>query len=1180
METTASIIAIVDLSAKIIKYINGVVGAKDDKQRLRNQIRNESQAWAETLHVLQPSLMRLREVLDLAAVQLLSKDTIQARLKWPFKEKEIEKLIEAIDCEKSLILLALENNSAKLLNHMTVQLKQNTAILIQLRQLLGDGTQNQQIKLQEIENGISSVRHDQKELITNMSALTMKQETRAALDERDEVSHWLSRFDYASQQSNAFSRRQVDTGQWFLNSDAYTSWLGGSKQTLFCPGIPGAGKSVMTSIVLDNLWQKHQGNNDIGIAFVYLDYSRSQEQTLEVVLATILKQLVSRRPTLSQSIRAFYEWHDKGQRRPSVVDITNALRQEALVFSRVFIVVDALDECSTEDSCRAALLAELFTIRDTCRVNLLATSRWLPEITDHFDKDDILEVQASQADVRKYLDSQIPRLPKFIVRNISLQEEIRSKIVECVDGMFLLARLHLESIMGKTSVKAVRQALEDLATGSSAYDAAYAAAMSRIQGQLPDQEDLAMRVLRWVVHAHRPLHTREIREALGVEVDLDQIDMDNCPDIDTIISACAGLVVVDNESYDKGLASPHARLISSLNNEVKPKDHDQTNDAYVGHVRLVHYTAQEYFERTGTHWFPGAQDAMTSFCLAYITHSTLQAERETMSYADGKPGYEEFKEEHAFWAYSTRHWAFHASLSTTVHSRIMDFLRNRKAVEVASIEVHHPREITWPAKAMLEEWCSALHLAAHFGLAAAVRDLIDEGAKTDAIIALRNCNHLDLKCSTPLAMAARAGHIPVAELLLTKHASLEIDADTGTSPLFWAVFKEHGSLTESLLDHGANPVRIVPSSRYFSNVLQSGIVCSSYLHLAVRNGSLGIARALLRHSTAELIDSENSTRSLLHYAASVGSAEFVELFISAGADIMAVDPRGLLPVHCAAMRSPSRQNSEGKDDVLSTLINAGTPVDSTFARHGKTALHFAVKRESDAAVRTLLAHGASTQAMDNMKATPLRYASEHKGTGIIRQLLDVGADVNARDSSDLTPLLGAIWDSPSVNTVQQFLDAGADPNLVDSNRLSPLMAAVRRGWADVVQMLLSHGSSIDHKDNLGHTALYAAAAMGHAEILEILIHGGATVECKDNNGETALDAALQEMFRLEREVSDFGDLEEFKYFGLDKSMTGWRSLEHPKDPKDVLPRYRASIRLLKTALGLQEDDIVDGASFT
>ena len=136
---------------------------------------------------------------------------------------------------------------------------------------------------------------------------------------------------------------------------------------------------------------------------------------------------------------------------------------------------------------------------------------------------------------------------------------------------FLLARLHLDSLIGKTSTKSIRTALEKLQTGSEAYDHAYKDAMDRIKGQAADQEKLAKQILSWITCAKRPLTTTELQHALAVEVGGPKLDGDNLPQIQDMVSVCAGLVTVDEESgvirlsplHNTGILRANARTVVS-----------------------------------------------------------------------------------------------------------------------------------------------------------------------------------------------------------------------------------------------------------------------------------------------------------------------------------------------------------------------------------------------------------------------------------------------------------------------------------------------------------------------------------------------------------------------------------------------------------------------------------------
>lgn len=120
------------------------------------------------------------------------------------------------------------------------------------------------------------------------------------------VAEWLSTSDYPSQQTDLFNQCQEGTGQWLFHLKEFQAWLDGTESTLFCPDIPGAGKTMITSIMINNLQQRFQGDKKVGIAYVYCNYRRQTEQTIPHFMASLLKQLVQQQPNLPESVSTFY----------------------------------------------------------------------------------------------------------------------------------------------------------------------------------------------------------------------------------------------------------------------------------------------------------------------------------------------------------------------------------------------------------------------------------------------------------------------------------------------------------------------------------------------------------------------------------------------------------------------------------------------------------------------------------------------------------------------------------------------------------------------------------------------------------------------------------------------------------------------------------------------------------
>jgi hypothetical protein len=187
---------------------------------------------------------------------------------------------------------------------------------------------------------------------------------------------------------------------------------------------------------------------------------------------------------------------------------------------------------------------------------------------------------------------------------------------------FLLAQLHLDSLVGKKSPKAIEKALETFRKGTDAYDRAYDDAMARIEGQIDDETALAKQTLSWITCAKVPLSTTELRYAIAVEIDEAELDHDNMSEMEDILAVCAGLVTVDEES---------------------------------GIVRLVHCTTQEYFLRTWKHWFPHAQVDIMDTCSTYLSFDAFRSgpchtEEELRDRLASYPLYR----------YAARYWGDHA----------------------------------------------------------------------------------------------------------------------------------------------------------------------------------------------------------------------------------------------------------------------------------------------------------------------------------------------------------------------------------------------------------------------------------------------------------------------------------------------------------------------------------------
>ncbi|KAI1391548.1 uncharacterized protein F4822DRAFT_189027 [Hypoxylon trugodes] len=571
---------------------------------------------------------------------------------------------------------------------------------------------------------------------------------------RREILDWLTPIDYSSQQADFISRRQPGTGRWLLSSPEYERWVKYKKRTLFCPGIPGAGKTILASIVVDHLSSRFQNDSTVCIVCLYCNFRQQSEQNAIDLKLSLVKQLAEGLSPFPNAVKELFDRHESEKTRPSEDEVLSILRKIASDHSKIFIIVDALDECQASNHCRTKLLSCIFNLQDQQNVNILVTSRHLPDIEEIFAKCPKLEICASRDDVRRYLESRMDELPPFVLRSPEIRSEIISTISEAADGMFLLAQIYFGFLDDKTSAKAIKAALKEFKRNGDldkdnrmrTLTNAYGQTMERINGQKQGHKNLAMQVLLWITCAKRPLAPLELQYALAVEIGEKELDEDNFPEIEQMVSVCAGLVTIDRG----------------------------TNI-----IRLVHYTAQEYFEKMQSQWFPEAQLIITKVCVTYLSFPRFAVAHYEKD--DDFGATEDFTldwklESVPLYHYAATNWGYHA-YGIPVCQEVISFLKNRAQIAAASrVALEGGRVYRRPAAGEVRIYLkkvTGLHLAAYFGLEDSVRHIMGEyGLDED-----------DSRGQTPSSWAAENGCEAIVRLLLEAGAGIESKSRTrGQTP--------------------------------------------------------------------------------------------------------------------------------------------------------------------------------------------------------------------------------------------------------------------------------------------------------------------------------------------------------------------------------------------------------------
>ncbi len=254
------------------------------------------------------------------------------------------------------------------------------------------------------------------------------------------------------------------------------------------------------------------------------------------------------------------------------------------------------------------------------------------------------------------------------------------------------------------------------------------------------------------------------------------------------------------------------------------------------------------------------------------------------------------------------------------------------------------------------------------------------------------------------------------------------------------------------------------------------------LESAIRAGDLAATITLLRTGADVNRRGPEGFPPLL-VAAGLGQAQLVELLLTAGADVLMVEPRmGATAMHKAAQ--------SGNADVIGLLLDHGAFIDQQFPILGHTALMDAVMYKHEDVVRLLLKRGARTAIRNHWHETALDIA-RRDGLDLMARLLEARNETDAEQVRAL-PLLAAVK-SGDIAEVERLIAAGAAVNerlpLVGSpdDDYTPLAIAAREGHADLVRALLDAGA--DPRRAIGlfrGTALHEAGYFGHTEVIKAM----------------------------------------------------------------------------------------------
>ncbi|KAM0796420.1 ankyrin repeat-containing domain protein [Usnea florida] len=996
------------------------------------------------------------------------------RLKWPFSVSEAKALCAEIEQHKTTLSLALNVDGL-------------TAFLQTLS------------RQKDLQNGIDDIKSEFQR--------KREVETRIAIStERRKILDWIQPHDPHKSHNMNVNLRHPGTGLWLIESDEFKSWLNCSRAKLWYYGIPGAGKTVLASSAIQEALQRT--SPDIAVAFFYCDYKNVATQDPTKIFGSLACQLALQDEQSCVKLQTFYAKHNPPD-RPSIGfehdELRDLLVEMASNFNDVMIIVDALDECGTQNKKVTKLLSSLNGSGKIGNFKTLFFSRDEQEIRDVLEEYDQVSIAAESSDLRLFVGAEIElriRNKDLRIKDISLKEDVMKRLVEGAQGMFRWVACQMDHLCELPNDAARRKALNTL---PPTLHATYERILQRVNRCSKEVQLLVQRSLRWLLCSKQQLTSLALCEAVSIDSGDTNLDRSAMPDEEEILRRCSSLV--RRSASGKSLELAHFTVKEFLTTGIDPLDKEYKSY----HVRSDICNVE-----------------LARTCLTYLSFDDDfgSGNRESLEFS-----YKRFVH-FAFREYAVHFWADHAR----------EHLANPDVMSLTQRLLHpskSPIFVSWTQDCL---WSWYPHTLDHHG----------EKTMTE------------LTTMSPLHFAALLALPEICAWLLQNGCNVDQKSARGTplecALVGWAAFEEYlvggyrqydkerlsyRTTIKLIIDHGADVQRSClrgPSYLYIAIFLCDELSCIDLL----RKGAIidpesaqlftddptshsgnPLAHEILKNLSEDDIRPEDRTTLLEAALKSEGLPKDPSLVHRLGG-------RGVSHLDC--LRPFLAAAEYGQFGVLKQLFHDHKlDVDVTAQSDQRSALHLATSNDHIEIVFFLHEHGADINLPDCQGRTPLHASVEKPGRYLCLQfLLEKNVNVHTTDDHGLTAWhLAALQGNVHALSIirESISENQLCPHLKDNEGRTPLHYAAQSGSRETMIFLLDHGDvdAVHEKSLDGLTALHYGFRVcpldtdsSHNQdfgALEALLEYSADPASEDLMGKTALVSLVEmwEKFFLELE---------------------------------------------------------------
>ncbi|KAL0929878.1 pfs domain-containing protein [Colletotrichum truncatum] len=484
-----------------------------------------------------------------------------------------------------------------------------------------------------------------------------------------EVMKWLSAPDPSTNDNKAFKQRHENTGQWLVDSEKYSKWKKTPNSSLWLHGIPGCGKTILSSVAINDL---RHAEFCFTYLYFYFDFSDNSKQSLESALRSLIAQLYHRHEDAQQHLDLLYS--SNAPRQLSIDQLSMVFTAMAKQVGEVWIVLDALDECQTRtgrDNEGLLPWIESILVSQQANIHLLVTSRPEHDIKStlerHIENQISLQSDLVTEDIRAYVHARVTQsggLERRWRKRKEIQDDIEKHLLEKANGMFRWAACQIDELEECLDPQTLRETLQLL---PRTLDETYARIIDRIP---PKLKRSAIRILQFLTYSKGRLRIDEMCDAIAVAPQsTPRFNIQNrMPVPEEIAGYCSSLVNVVTRTDDNGK--------------------DTIKELQLAHFSVKEYLISDRVEGSLSADFrePLARAIITEVCLSYLLELDIKLSPENIgqSYPLAK--------------YAARSWMGHAALAET--SRVRNIIREfclQEDVHTICYQLYNPA-LPWEEK--------------------------------------------------------------------------------------------------------------------------------------------------------------------------------------------------------------------------------------------------------------------------------------------------------------------------------------------------------------------------------------------------------------------------------------------------------------------------------------------------